>query len=376
MQMKFVIIGPTWPYKGGITHYNCWLGNTLKSKGNEVIGISFKQLYPKLLFPGKNQKDTSQENRFEFDIHCDLRSLNYFNWIKAVEKIKALKPDVIIFHWWTPFFSPLMRYISRKITCNKLCICHNVIPHKRTKIDKILTKYALKNFDNFIVHGENEKEKLIGILPKIDTRAIKATPHPSYAIQFKINNINRNDAREKLNLKGRVILFFGFVREYKGLTYLIQALPMINQEFKDITLLIVGEFWEDKKKYIRLIENLKLNNIRIVDSYVSDDLVEIYIKSSDIVVIPYTSGTSSGVVQIAFGFNIPVIVTNVGVLEEIVENKKTGYIIPPKDPKAIANAISEYYNKNDKDELTKAIKKTAYRFSWERLVETLVSFYE
>ena len=371
--MRYIIVGPTWPFKGGIVHYNCWLGNKLKREGNEVIGISFKKLYPKILFPGKKQKDALQRNLFEFKTYNLINSINPFSWLKAFRKIKSLNPDVLIFYWWTPFFGFLIRYLSSKIKIKKICICHNVLPHEKSKIDEILTKYGLKKIDDFIVHGEIEKTVLQNIYPNIKSNKITVTPHPTYTLQFKNDEIDKKTAKEMLKLNGKVLLFFGFIRQYKGLEYLIKAMPMINTKIDNLILIIVGEFWDDKRKYQNLITNLELQNIRIIDEYISDEKVSQYFMSSDLLIIPYINATSSGVVQIAFSFNLPVIVTNVGALEEIVSHNKTGFIVPPKDSKAIARTVIDFYQKTNKDQIITNIKMEAYRFSWQRLVEVITA---
>ena len=176
----------------------------------------------------------------------------------------------------------------------------------------------------------------------------------------------------KLELDGKILLFFGFIRPYKGLKYLIQAMKIVNEKYKDITLLIVGEFWRDKDEYTNQIKSLnRSDNIQIIDNYIPDNEVKYYFQASDIVVLPYISATASGIIQIAFAFNKPVVVTKVGTLEEIVKNKTTGFVIPPENPQAIANAIFDFYENTDKSLMEKKIEDEAYRFSWDKLIDTI-----
>ena len=195
--------------------------------------------------------------------------------------------------------------------------------------------------------------------------------HPTYAVQFKFKEINQSKAKKKLNISGKVILFFGYIREYKGLMYLIEAMPHILKEF-NITLLIVGEFWKNKEKYINKIKELKIeNNVCIIDEYVPDEKVGDYYSASDLIILPYLSATNSGIAQIAYGFEKPVIATNVGGLPEVIINNKTGFIVPPKNSAKLAKAIIKYYTEKKEQIFKKNIIKEKERFSWERMVEII-----
>lgn len=369
--MNLLVIGPAYPYKGGIAHYNNWLCNFL-SKRHSVQCISFKRQYPKIIFPGKSQKDSSAPKRVKFRILEMLDSINPLTWMKAIRYIKEKKPDYVLLYWWTPYFSFMNWYITNSLKDTRtkvIYLCHNVLPHEKRFIDKELSRLALKHSDYFIVHADKEREDLRRILPEIPEMNIITAVHPSYDVQFKFSPIEKPKARKKLNLKGKVMLFFGFVRDYKGLMYLIDAMPLILKKV-DVTLLIVGEFWKGKGEYVSRVEELGIeDNVRIIDKYVPDEDVAQYYVASDVVVLPYLSATNSGIVQIAYGFDRPVIVTDVGGLPEIVKHGKTGFVVKPEDSREIAEAVLKFYTGDKSKVFRKHILDEKERFSWDRMVE-------
>ena len=373
--MKICIIGPTYPYRGGISHYNTLLCENLKKK-HDIKSISFKRLYPSFLYPGKDQKDLNSKINIKTDSEYLIDSINPLTWIHAFLRIKKEQPGILIFHWWTPFFTPVylaISFLTRYLTNTKiLMICHNVLPHEKKKIDKILTKMVYKNVDFFIVHSEEDLQNLRTVMPNAKA---KRTHHPTYEY-FKIGNKNDlySHSKEKLNLKNKTILFFGFVREYKGLNHLIEAMPKVLEKLK-VDLLIVGEFWDDKKKYIDQINQLGIENyVHIIDRYVPNEEIDYYFSVADVVVLPYISATQSGIIQIAFGFDKPVITTNVGGLPDVVENCKTGFIVPPGDANALSTAIISYFKEEKEREFQSNIKKQRDIFSWDKMVEMIESF--
>jgi glycosyltransferase involved in cell wall biosynthesis len=370
--MRIAILGPTWPFTGGLTHYNVWLSNFLQRRGHTIKVFSYTLFCPKRLYPGKKLVDVTQSDRSEFEYVRLINSANPFNWPKVVRKVKSFNPNYILIYWWTPFMAPMYRYIITRVNAKAICVCHNVIPHERTPADKRLTRRCFRTIDYFIVHGQKEKDDLLNFMPKINASSIIVTPHPSYNVQFVFEELSKAQAQEKLQLSGKVLLFFGFIRPYKGLPYLLQALPLINEKYVDVTLLIVGEFWKGQREIAdKIIKEHALENIRIVDEYVPDEEVGMYFQASDVVILPYESATGSGIIQIAFGFKKPVIATDVGTLAEIVHDKKSGLIIPPKNVKSIADAVSYFFEKLDQKNLEKYIEKDAYRFSWNKLVDVI-----
>jgi glycosyltransferase involved in cell wall biosynthesis len=374
--MKIDLVGPSYPFKGGISHYSILLFKNLKkTKTNSVKFYSFKRQYPRFLYPGKTDKDTSHDPIDDPEAQPLLDSMNPFTWFRVAGKIVHDKPDMTVFPWWTAFWAPqflCILWILRLFSKTKiLFICHNVVEHERNRLKYLLSRWVLSGGDYFIVHSEQEKERLTAITGK--TR-VKVNFHPTYET-FDSGKISRDDARKRLLFnEENILLFFGFVREYKGLAYLIQAMPEILDHI-DARLVIAGEFWEEKAPYLKQIESLGLGEkITIIDRYIPNEEIPYFFCASDIVALPYTSVTGSGLVQLAFGFQKPVVVSRIGALSEVVCDKKTGFLVSPEDPHAIAEAVVEFFRKSDRDIMAGWIKKENQKFSWDRLVETIEAF--
>jgi len=368
--MKINVVGPTYPYSGGISHYNTLLCEEL-SKKNDVYLLSFKRLYPAFLYPGKNQKDTVSNKFIQTNANEIIDSINPITWLKAFFQIKKNKADILIFHWWTPYFTPLFYSIAKLIrlftNIKILFICHNIIPHERRKIDTLLTKMVLGKGDFFIVHSSEDYNKLKKILP---FAIIKQTVHPTYDI-FNFEKYNQEKAKEILDLNTKVILFFGIVRKYKGLQYLIDAMPIVLQHI-DVTLIIAGQFWEDKNEYIEQIQKIEIEkHVRIIDEYIPNEDVGLYMSSADVVVLPYISATQSGVIQIAYGFNKPVITSKTGGLPDVVKDGETGCLVEPANSEALAISIVSYFIEGKKGPFIENIKKENERFSWDVMVRAV-----
>lgn len=369
--MKIVLIGPVYPYKGGIAHYTSLLCRALREK-HEVEMVSYCLQYPKLLFK-KEQKDYS--NR-EFSIENTrylINTANPLNWIKASRMIKKCRPDAVIIEWWHPYFAPCYTVLSKLLRKQvKVFLCHNVFPHERFPMDRLLTKMTLRTGNKFIVQSRMDAEDLKSIIPKAD---YIVTPHPTYNA-FKMAGLSKEEARRQIGLEmGKpMLLFFGFVREYKGLKYLLKALPLVKQRVSDVKLWIVGDFGESKEEYLKLIaDNGLQNDIIIIDGYVPDKEVEKYFAATDLVVLPYISATQSGIAQIAYGFEKPVIVTNVGGLPEVVKDGKTGYVVNKENERELAEAIVKFFSLDSAEEFADHIRDSAKEFSWETMVETVIS---
>ena len=371
--MRIVLIGPTYPFRGGISHYTTLLFRHLK-KRHHTLFISFSRQYPKLFFPGKTDKDPSEKRICDTDAMPLIDSMNPFTWLRTVAFIVRYRPELVILPWWVSFWAPQFWTISALVQflsqAKILYLCHNLVEHESGWIDKILTKVVLSTGDFFIVHSEEERRDLLAIFPNA---SVQKSPHPNYEVfNFKVFDSER--IREKYELHGNVILFFGFVREYKGLRYLIEALPRVLSEI-DVTLLVVGEFWWDKNEYIHLIKEKDVESaVVIVDKYVTNEDVGNYFSAADLVVQPYVSATGSGVIQTAFAFNKPVIATKVGSLPEMVEDGKAGFLVPPRDPGGLANAILRFFQEDKSKEFSRRIREETARFSWERMVRTIESF--
>ena len=294
--MKIYVIGPTYPYRGGISHYNTLLCKYLMTICDVKV-ITFKRLYPSRLFPGKTQMDLESREKIEIESEFVLDSINPLTWFKMVSEIKREKPDMLILHWWTPFFAPLsftLSFLTKTLTNTKvLFICHNVLPHEARSMDKMLTKMSIKHSDFYIVHSGEDYDKLRKLIPGSN---VTRTVHPTYEI-FKFEGISKQDAKSRLKLKNDVILYFGFVREYKGLKILFESMKDVLENM-DVTLLVVGEFWDDKNSYLELINVLGIEkNVLIIDKYIPNEEVGLYFSAADIVVLPYISASQSGIIE-------------------------------------------------------------------------------
>ncbi len=367
---KIAMIGPTYPFRGGISHYTTLLFRHLK-KRNSVRLFAFSRQYPKWLFPGETDKDPSQVPLRETGVEHAIDSINPVTWVKTARKINQWHPDLIIIPWWVSFWAPqflvMISLIKRESNAKILFICHNVIAHESKAYDRLLTCWVLRKGDMHIVHSVEDKNNLLKMLPGA---RVSRQYLPTYDA-FRFHEIEPEVCRNALGISGAVILFFGFIREYKGLKYLIEAMPLIQVDVP-VTLLIVGEFWKDKADYMDMIEKMGIGNrVKIIDRYVSNEDVGLYFCAADLVVQPYVSGTGSAVVQLAFGFHKPVVATMVGSLPEIVEDGKTGFLVPPGDSTAISDAVIRFFKEGCAEDFKENILREQYRFSWDHLVDEI-----
>lgn len=374
MRRKIILIGPVYPYKGGISHYTGLMYREL-AKRYDVELLSYKMQYPKLLFH-KEQRDYSNDSfRIESAAYM-LHTANPCNIIRTARHIRRQKPDMVVIQWWHPYFAPcyflLQRFMGKQ---NVVFVCHNVFPHERFPLDRLLTKLALKHGKHYIVHATEEGKELEKIRANTD---YVVTPHPTYHA-FRFEGMSREQARDRLHIAAeeKILLFFGYVRAYKGLKYLLHAMPTICREESKARLWVVGEFGADREEYLALIRELGIAaQVTVADSYTPDREVEQYFAAADLVVLPYTSATQSGIVQIAYGFTKPVIVTNVGGLPDVVEDGKTGYVVGPERPEEIAAAALRFFREDQARIMAENIEREAYRFSWERMGEVIDGFME
>lgn len=371
---KIVVIGPVYPFKGGIAHYTGLMVRSLRKK-YDVEAVSYKMQYPRFMFK-KEQRDYSNKTFAIDDAKYLINTANPFNIIGVAGRIKKMNPDLVIISWWHPYFAPCYQILTSFLgKCKIAYLCHNVFPHERFPMDRALAKGTLKKADFCIVHSEEDKRDLATILPNMKC---KKNMHPTYNA-FKISGISRADAREQLGIKNseKVLLFFGLVRKYKGLMHLLDAMPEIVSKVPDVKLFIVGDFGSDKEEYLAKIKDSNISDsIVIRDGYVPDDEVEPYFAGADLNVCPYESATQSGILQIAFGFGLPAVVTRVGGLPEVVTDGETGYVVPPFDSKGIADAIVDYFANNKSDYMRSKVEEDSYRFSWDRMTETIEELWE
>lgn len=370
---KVVIVGPAFPLRGGIANFNEALSREMNLKGYDTELVSFSYQYPKFLFPGKTQFAEGKGPE-DLKIHTKINSVNPANWIKTAKFITGLKPDYVIIRFWLPFMGPALGTIARKLRkkgVKVLAITDNVIPHERRTGDRWLTKYFLKRCDGFITLS---KSVLEDISQFTDNQNKIMLPHPVYNIFGE--SVDREIGLEKLKLdpNSKYILFFGLIRGYKGLDLALKAMQDARIKELGIKLIIAGEFYDKKVKYSELLEASK-DSVLLFDHYIPQEEVKYYFAASDCVVQPYKAATQSGITQIAYNFNKPMIVTNVGGLPEIVAHEKVGYVTELNET-AIADAVVRFYAENKKAEFEKNVKLEKEKFSWEHFIDSLADFEE
>jgi len=372
--VKVIIVSPAYPLRGGIAESTELLYREYIKSGIDCEIISYSLQYPSFLFPGKTQKvyDLKKSN---LQISSLLNSINPISWNKVSKKIISKNPDYVILRYWNPFFAPCLGFIASKLKSNKipsLAWIDNIFPHDRFIFQNKLTKYFLKRVSSALVMSTSVKSDLLKLFPNFK---VIYSPHPIYNNFGSI--VSKRKARTTLNLDlaSNYILFFGFIRKYKGLDLLLDALSDPRIKKKKIKLIIAGEFYDKKSLYIDKIKKLKLDSsVLLFDKYIDNDEVVNYFCASNIVVQPYISATQSGVSMIAFHFLKPVLVTKIGGLTEYVSHKKDGYIVDC-DAKIIANNILDYFE-NDREKLFSSnLKSKLNIFSWHKLLSNFEKLY-
>ncbi|TSA50872.1 MAG: glycosyltransferase [Sphingobacteriales bacterium] len=371
--MKIIILGSAYPLRGDLATYNERLAKAFQDEGHDVTIYNFSLQYPSILFPGKSQYSTEGAPN-DLKIITKVNSINPLNWIAVGNEIKNLKPDLLIVKYWLPFMGPCFGTILRRAKKNKhtkvVSILDNIIPHEKRIGDSVFTKYFIKPVDGFISMSANVKEDL----KQFDTtKPSVLQPHPLYD-NFG-ESVSRDEALKELNLSSdfRYLLFFGFIRKYKGLDILLDA--MDNEKIKElpIKLLVAGEFYENEKPYLEQIEKLKLKKrVLLFKDFISNERVKYFFSATDLVVQPYRHATQSGVTQVAYQFNVPMIVTDVGGLAEIVPDGKAGYVVPPTS-NDIANAIVKTFQSDNLSNLISGVIEEKKRFSWRAMVASITS---
>ena len=372
--MRVTIISAAYPLRGGIAQYTGILFNKLKQRGHEVDIITFRRQYPRIFFPGRTQLDNSNCEATHIDTAPILDSVGPLTWFKAYKRVKRSKADLVIFKYWMPFFAPCFGticWLTKRFTKTKiLYICDNVIPHERRFGDVALTRFAFRKADYFIIQSKVVKDQLLQLIP---TERYELVPHPVYEIFGEA--VDKNQAKKRIGIKSdRVILFFGYVRAYKGLDLILTAMPKILKQVK-LKLLVVGEFYEDEAKFQQMIHDLNLNDhVEIHADFVPSEDVSLYFSSSDVLVLPYKSATQSGIVQIAYHLNKPCIVTDVGGLSEVVVDNRTGFVVPPESPDLLAKAVVRFYQDEKEREFSENVKLEKKKYSWGNMVSAIEGF--
>ena len=370
---KVVIVGPAFPLRGGIANFNEALSREMNRKGYETELVSFSYQYPKFLFPGKTQFAEGKGPE-DLKIFTKINSVNPVNWIKTAKFITRLKPDYVIIRFWLPFMGPALGTIAEKLRkkgVKVLAITDNVIPHESRFGDGLLTKYFLKRCDGFITLSRSVLEDISQFT---DNQNKIMLPHPVYNIFGE--SVSRSMGIEKLNLDvhSKYILFFGLIRGYKGLDLALKAMQDSRIKELGIKLIVAGEFYDKQEKYSELLEATKAS-VLLYDHYIPQEEVRYYFAAADCVVQPYKTATQSGITQVAYNFNKPMIVTNVGGLPEIVAHEKVGYVTALNET-SIADAIVRFYAENKKSEFEKNVELDKVKFSWEHFIDSLADFEE
>lgn len=369
-----IIIGPAFPLKGGIANFNEALCSAFQEGGTPSSIVSFSLQYPSLLFPGKTQLAGGDAPPAGISITPLINSVNPFSWYTTARHIARLHPDFVIIRFWIPFMGPALgtiaRLIKRKLPGTPvIAITDNVIPHEKRPFDKPFTSWFINSCDGFVVMSRS----VANDLKEFDTsKPVVIQPHPVYNIFGA--PVSRNEACSALGLDPslRFLLFFGLVRKYKGLDLLLEAFAASSSKDPNLRLLVAGEFYDDEAAYRNQIQTLGIDNKVIVHNrYIPKEEVRHFFGAASLVVQPYRDATQSGVTQIAYHFQKPMVVTNVGGLPEMVPHGKAGFVTPVSAD-AIAEAITDFFEKNLEKEFTEGVQQLAGNYSWETFTKSVI----
>ena len=372
--MKIIILGTAYPFRGGLATFNERLARQLQAEGHEVEVITFTLQYPSFLFPGKTQY-SSEQAPADLHITQQVHSCNPFNWWKVGNKIRRMQPDLLISCYWMAFFAPCYGIIERIAKRNgktrTIALVHNMIPHEPSILDKLFAPFYVRSTDGFVALSESVVQD-INHLDK-NHKPKTSYPHPIY--DHYGEQMSKEEACQALNLnpENQYMLFFGLVRAYKGLDLLLDAFGKVKDQLPNLQLIIAGEFYEDEEKYRAQLYFNKLNDRVIIhNNFIADADLCKYFGAADLIVQPYKSATQSGVTQVAFHFEKPMLVTNVGGLGEIVHDHKMGYAVEP-NAEAIAEAITDYYTNNRQADYTQYLIQQKENYSWSGLTNAFMN---
>jgi glycosyltransferase involved in cell wall biosynthesis len=369
--MRIAYLSTFYPFRGGIAQFNALLYNQFLKQGHQTKAFTFTTQYPSILFPGETQFVKENDSAEVIDSQRILSTTNPLSWYKSAKIIKKYNPDLMIMKFWMPYFAPSLGFVAGKLKnhTKSISILDNVIPHEKKFFDKSLTKYFLSKNHAFIAMSEKVKNDLLQLEPKAKVQVL---PHPLYNHFGEIND--KTQARDILGIdkNKKTILFFGFIREYKGLDLLIEAFDKLDDSYQ---LLIAGEVYGNFEKYNQIIsKNKNKNNIHKFVRYISDDEVNKFFCAADVCILPYKSATQSGITGISYHFELPMIATATGGLPEIIHHNKTGFIIEKINSNAIADAIQKYFKNCDSEKLKENIRTLKKELSWEVFAEKIIEF--
>ena len=373
--MKITILSTAFPYRGGIAVFTERLARAFQAEKDDVNISTFSLQYPNFLFPGKSQYSSSEKPK-DLTIVQEVNSINPLNWVWLGLKLKKQKADILILKYWIPFMAPCLGTIARIVKRNKhtkvIVVIDNLIPHEKRFGDHLLNTYFVNSVDGFVAMSESvfndldqfgaNKKKVLGVHPLYDNFG---------------EAISKENAIVRLSLDKnyKYILFFGIIRKYKGLDILLEAFADNRLQNQDLKLIVAGEFYEDAKPYYDLIEKYNLSDsVVLATKFIPDEKVVDYFCAADIIAQPYKNATQSGVTQIAYHFEKPMLVTNVGGLNEIVPDHKVGYVCEP-NAKDVSNCLVDFFSKDKESEFIEGVKQEKSKYSWDKMIENIKSLH-
>ncbi len=377
--MKLAFLGPAPPFRGGIVTYYGMLARILEERGHQVFWSSFKKQYPGFLFPGSEQEGESAP---WLDHANSQRFVPWspVSWWRTCSDLKREAPRAVIIKFWIPFFAPgfygVTRLLRSRTDIRIIYLLDNVIAHEKYPFGRLLTRLALRQGHGFIAQSDQVRKDLFTVLPDTDPDTVITTPHPVYDFGKPGRpRKTKTEARAALDLPAgsRLALFFGFIKPYKGVDHLIDAARDLKDRFGDgIRVLIVGDIYGDKQPYLdRIAASGAEDIIHLIDGFVPDETVEDYFLAADLAVLPYVSATQSGIVQIAYNYDLPVVTTDVGGLPEVVHDGRTGFIVPPENAPALAGAVIRFFEEDRALDFAANVAVEKEQYSWDRMAEAV-----
>lgn len=368
---KIILIGPAYPYRGGIADFSERLAHEFQQEGDEVELVTFTLQYPSFLFPGKTQYSTDEAPR-DLAISRRISSVNPVSWLRTARYICGRQPDLVIFAYWMAFMAPAFGFIASRLHRKGIrCVglMHNMVPHEQSILDKLFAPYFVRQMDGFSALSRS----VLADIDRFDKKGKPKTfcPHPLYD-NFG-PQVTREEAVGHLSLDEatRYILFFGLIRDYKGLDLLMEAFAASGLAKQNVRLLVAGEFYSGEERYMALEQSLGLQGAIVWDKrFIPNDEVKHYFAAADIVAQPYRTATQSGVTQIAYHFERPMLVTNVGGLAEIVPDGKAGYVVAP-EKEAIADALNDFFANHREATFTKGTRSEKCKYAWSNMTKAL-----
>lgn len=365
-RLKLALVGPGWPLRGGIAQYSTLFAQEL-ARHHDVLHVSYARQYPDLFFPGKTQLETGPAPAGTA-AESLLDSLGPLSWRTAADRIAAFGATHAVIMWWHPFFAPCLGTLSRLLASRGVVstfLCHNVVPHEGSRLTRVLSAWAFARSRSFIVHADELAAALRELAPA--GAVVESSPHPIYD-QYGAPP-PRAQARARLGIgTARVLLFFGLIRAYKGVMTLIRAFAALARSDPDVTLVIAGECYEPEEPYRALIRECGLEErVRFENRFIPNEEVAVYFAAADVVTLPYHAASASGVIAIAYAMDRPVVATNVGGLPAVVFEGETGHLVPPRDPDALARAVTRVFEAGGSAAYAAGIARRRELFSWARM---------